>query len=163
MSSVIVPAARTRPRRSAASDRSRSRSSPCGGVSGSFPGMSLDRPERALRDAAYGIFLVVAVGVPLSGPIIYWTMGEAGMMVAIIVLVAALPVAVAGVAFSLVCWREWPLLALSALAVASTVGLARGLAAYEPVGAAFVVASVGFGGWWFGWRRRRAAAPRRRR
>lgn len=112
--------------------------------------------ETSIRrcDLAYGLFLGLALVVPLAGPVLYLLLAEAGMMAHIFVLTSALPVALLAVLLSLAAWREWPLLVLSGLAVLSAIGFARGLATLEPTGVAFIVAALGFGGRWFVKRRR---------
>lgn len=114
--------------------------------------------QSTCRDAAYGIFLALAIGVPLAGSVIVATMGEAGMMVGILVMLIAMVGTALGLVLALVCWREWPLLVLAALAAASAKAWAEGLLGWyvlPPI--FFALAAIGFSAWWF--RGRRSAPP----
>ncbi len=107
------------------------------------------------RDAAYGIYFGLAVGLPLAAWAILATMGEAGMMAGILLMLLAVLGTGVGLALSLACWREWPLLILAVLAVASAKAWAEGVEGWYvlPV-VSFALTASGFGAWWV-WRRRR--------
>lgn len=121
------------------------------------PAVPPNAEARLGRDVAYAGFALVALGTPLAAAAIVAVMGEAGMMLGIGLLFATVFVTAVTVLISLACWREWPLLVLSLLAISMLKAWSEGLrGGYAVVPWVFAAAVIGFGGRW-AWIRARQA------
>ena len=110
--------------------------------------------SRLTCDRAYLAFAAIGYGATLMlSDAFIGSLGESGWVVAMLITFFALPFALVGVALAWVCRREWPLLALAPLGVASSLSWRYDLTLLRVGHVIFLVTTVAAGAWWVAERR----------
>ena len=118
------------------------------------------KPSYRRLDFAYGCFACIALAM-CFGPLL-WILPvrqggkeEIAMLLVVPIMFGAFLAGIAGLVFSIVYWREWPLGIMAGASIAFLLTWGRKEKTMLIAAVFYVVVLVSFCGWWFFFRRRK--------